>query len=130
MYKVFPSRLEVGVTRAAVQAQELLAWSRLRQSDVILARLRDPIEPLVEITLDLCLRDGGGTFLSGYRPFLADAGAWWLVGHEGSLLFKVASGELIPSLTRPWRAQETPWRGIDAAEVYAGLQIWEPSRGG
>lgn len=124
MYTISGLGLDIGVTRDVVPARRILAWTRLRQTSLILVRMRDPADPLVELTVDICLRDSGAVLLAGYSLFTTDARDWWFVGRDGELLLRIDPAGLVPTVTEQWNSEDAKWSGISEAEAWAGSYIW------
>jgi hypothetical protein len=128
--------VDVCATRAAAPAlqRELIGSAEWRKTTTILARMRDPIPGIAEITFDLAYTDRGPvTLIRRLSLFTSDTERFWLVGRPGpgEILFRLTRHGLVPTLTQPWAkgigsiAEREPWRGIATAERLLSAFIWE-----
>jgi hypothetical protein len=125
--------IDVAVVRAIApkQRRELLAHVRFRRQSSILARLRDPVEGIAELTLDVALYDVGVAILHDLSIY-TDGTKWWLIGRPGDVLFRLTEEGPIPTMTEPWTALASSaahagrqrWSGISEAERLFADYIW------
>lgn len=128
--------VDVCATRALapVFQPELVGSADWRKTTTILARMRDPIAGIAEVTFDVAYTDGGPvTLIRWLSLFTPDMKRFWLVGRTGpgEILFRLTRHGLIPTLTQPWTnggggaAEREPWRGIATADRLLSAYIWE-----
>jgi hypothetical protein len=126
--------VDVCATRAAAPAfqRELIGSADWRKTTTILARMRDPIAGIAEVTFDVAYTDGGPVTLIRRLSLFTDSKRFWLVGRTGpgEILFGLTRHGLVPTLTHPWTsgagaAEREPWRGITTAEKMLSAYIWE-----
>jgi hypothetical protein len=125
--------IDVAAVRAIAPKlrRELLAHVRLRRQSCILARLRDPIENIVEITVDVALWDVGVCTLHDLSLYNSGEN-FWLIGRPGDVLFRLTKEGPIPTMTEPWAhprisaedAGRQRWSGISEAERLLSDYIW------
>jgi hypothetical protein len=127
--------VDVCATRAAAPAfqRELIGSANWRKTTTILARMRDPIAGIAEVTFDVAYTDGGPVTLIRRLSLFTDSKRFWLVGRTGpgEILFRLTRHGLVPTLTQPWTsgaggaAEREPWRGIAAADRLLSAYIWK-----
>jgi hypothetical protein len=127
--------VDVCATRAVapVFQRELIGSADWRKTTTILARMRDPIAGIAEVTFDVAYTDGGPVTLIRRLSLFTDSKRFWLVGRTGpsEILFRLTRHGLIPTLTQPWTtgtsgaAEREPWRGIATADRLLSAYIWE-----
>ncbi len=127
--------VDVCATRAAAPVfhRELIGSADWRKTTTILARMRDPIAGIAEVTFDVAYTDGGPVTLIRRLSLFTDSRRFWLVGRTGpgEILFRLTRHGLVPTLTQPWAkgvgsiAEREPWRGIAAADRLLSAYIWE-----
>jgi hypothetical protein len=119
---------------APILQRELIGSADWRKTTTILARMRDPIAGIAEVTFDVAYTDGGPvTLMRRLSLFTPDMDRFWLVGRTGpgEILFRLTPHGLIPTLTQPWAngnggaAERQPWRGIATADRLLSAYIWE-----
>jgi hypothetical protein len=89
---------------APVFQRELTGSADWRKTTTILARMRDPIAGIAEVTFDVAYTDGGPvTLIRRLSLFTPDMKRFWLVGRTGpgEILFRLTRHGLIPTLTQP-----------------------------
>jgi hypothetical protein len=126
-----PIDIAVVRTIAPKQRRELLSHVRFRRQSCILARLRDPVEGIAELTIDVALYDVGVAILHDLSIY-TDGRKWWLIGRPGDVLFRLTEEGAIPTMTEPWAypgctaedATRRRWSGISEAEALLGAYIW------
>lgn len=125
--------IDVAVVRAIAPKlrRELLAHVRHRQRSCILGRVRDPVEGIAELTIDVALYDVGIAILHDLSIY-TDGQKWWLVGRPGDVLLRLTEEGPIPTMTQPWAHLGTSdadagrgrWSGISDAERLFADYIW------
>jgi hypothetical protein len=126
-----PIDIAVVRTIAPKQRRELLSHVRFRRQTCILARLRDPVEGIAELTIDVALYDVGVAILYDLSIY-TDGRKWWLIGRPHDVLFRLTEEGPIPTMTEPWARSGTSaaeagrrrWSGISEAERLFADYIW------
>lgn len=112
--------------------RELLAFVRRRQRGCLLMWLRDPVENLAELKVDVVLYDGGGVAILHDLDLHCDGRRFYLIGRPGNVLFRLTDEGPIPTMTEPWAhlgmsaagAGRERWSGISDAERLFADYIW------
>lgn len=120
-------KLDLAVVRDEPKPRErqLLNWARRRQTSLMLVRMRDPVETIAEVGVDLALFDGGVVLLTRLSLFTtADAERWFLLGRPGDVLFRLTPDGLVPTMSEPYRGPRERWRGIHEAERMFEAYVW------
>lgn len=112
--------------------RELLAFVRRRQRGCLLVWLRDPVEFLAELKVDVVLYDGGGVAILHDLDLYCDSRRFYLIGRPGDVLFRLTEEGPIPTMTEPWAATASSaahagrrrWSGISEAEGLFADYIW------
>jgi|GEM_PF-3046018 len=125
--------IDVAAVRAIAPKlrRELLAHVRFFRRSCILARLRDPVADIAEVTLEVALWDVGVAILHDLSIY-TDGRKWWLIGRPGDVLFRLTEEGPIPTMTQPWAqlrssaadAGRRRWSGISEAERLFADYIW------
>ena len=118
--------IDVSTTRVPAPAlrRELLGSVRCRRTNCILARLRDPIEGIAEVTFDIALYDTGVVLLNRHSLFTIEGTRWWLAGRPGEVLLRLTPDGPIPTLTEPWSNARERWAGEAEADSLISAFVW------